>query len=49
LAVCAKAWIWTDRGRPLQQLDDLYEYMMKRLTEANIKTDPKIIDEVAAC
>jgi hypothetical protein len=23
--------------------------MMKRLTEANIKTDPKILDEVAAC
>jgi flagellar protein FliS len=29
------------------ELDKLYTYMMKRLTEANIKTDPKILDEVA--
>ena len=29
------------------QLDNLYVYMMKRLAEANIKTDPKILDEVA--
>ncbi|POA56110.1 MULTISPECIES: flagellar export chaperone FliS [Pseudomonas] len=31
----------------LADLDGLYTYMMKRLTEANIKTDPKILDEVA--
>ncbi|BAQ73355.1 flagellar protein FliS [Pseudomonas sp. Os17] len=31
----------------LGDLDSLYTYMMKRLTEANIKTDPKILDEVA--
>jgi flagellar protein FliS len=29
------------------QLDNLYAYMMKRLVEANIQTDPKILDEVA--
>ena len=29
------------------ELANLYEYMMKRLTEANAKTDPKILDEVA--
>jgi flagellar protein FliS len=29
------------------ELDNLYAYMMKRLAEANIKTDPKILDEVA--
>jgi len=27
--------------------DALYEYMMKRLTEANFRNDPKILDEVA--
>lgn len=27
--------------------DALYEYMMKRLTEANFKNDPAILDEVA--
>lgn len=31
----------------LGDLDSLYTYMMTRLTEANIKTDPKILDEVA--
>jgi flagellar secretion chaperone FliS len=31
----------------LGNLDNLYVYMMKRLAEANIKTDPKILDEVA--
>ncbi|MBP5073349.1 flagellar export chaperone FliS [Pseudomonas chlororaphis] len=31
----------------LGDLDGLYTYMMTRLTEANIKTDPKILDEVA--
>lgn len=29
------------------ELDNLYTYMMKRLTEANVKGDPKILDEVA--
>jgi flagellar protein FliS len=29
------------------RLDNLYVYMMKRLAEANIKTDPTILDEVA--
>ena len=31
----------------LADLDSLYAYMMKRLAEANIKSDPKILDEVA--
>jgi flagellar protein FliS len=31
----------------LGNLDNLYVYMMKRLAEANIETDPKILDEVA--
>lgn len=29
------------------ELDSLYIYMMKRLAEANIKSDPRILDEVA--
>ncbi|MFY0730985.1 flagellar export chaperone FliS [Pseudomonas sp. NFX15] len=29
------------------ELDSLYIYMMKRLAEANISSDPKILDEVA--
>jgi flagellar protein FliS len=29
------------------ELDNLYLYMTKRLAEANIKNDPKILDEVA--
>ncbi|MDQ0121338.1 flagellar protein FliS [Pseudomonas lini] len=32
---------------PLSDLDNLYDYMMRRLTEANIKSDPRILDEVA--
>ncbi|VVO09416.1 flagellar export chaperone FliS [Pseudomonas fluorescens] len=31
----------------LGSLDNLYVYMIKRLAEANVKTDPKILDEVA--
>jgi flagellar protein FliS len=31
---------------PLTDLDNLYHYMMRRLTEANIKNDPIILDEV---
>lgn len=30
----------------LQQLDSLYGYMIQRLTNANLKNDPQIIDEV---
>ncbi|MNN90792.1 Flagellar protein FliS [compost metagenome] len=29
------------------ELNSLYIYMMKRLAEANISSDPKILDEVA--
>ncbi|MGN8274079.1 flagellar export chaperone FliS [Pseudomonas sp. SMV71] len=36
-----------NRAESVAELDALYDYMMKRLTEANIKTDPKILDEVA--
>jgi flagellar protein FliS len=32
---------------PLADLDELYDYMMRRLTEANIKSDPLILDEVS--
>lgn len=31
----------------LGRVDNLYIYMMQRLAEANIKSDPKILDEVA--
>jgi flagellar protein FliS len=31
----------------VSELDSLYIYMMKRLAEANIKSDPRILDEVA--
>ena len=31
----------------LSSVDNLYIYMMQRLAEANIKSDPKILDEVA--
>lgn len=34
-------------AHPLGDLDNLYVYMMKRLAEANIKSDPKILDEVS--
>ena len=32
----------------LSSVDNLYIYMMQRLAEANIKSDPKILDEVAS-
>ncbi|WP_419736687.1 flagellar export chaperone FliS [Pseudomonas sp. COR18] len=35
------------QAEALGDLDSLYIYMMKRLAEANIKSDPKILDEVA--
>jgi flagellar protein FliS len=31
----------------LEDLDALYAYMMQRLGEANLKSDPEMIDEVA--
>jgi flagellar protein FliS len=31
----------------LQRLDSLYGYMVQRLTEANLRSDPDIIDEVS--
>ncbi|AMB85328.1 flagellar protein FliS [Pseudomonas agarici] len=31
----------------LADLDNLYAYMMKRLVEANIHSDPQILDEVS--
>ena len=31
----------------LAELDSLYTYMSRRLVEANVKSDPAIIDEVA--
>ncbi len=35
-------------GEIAQNLEDLYLYMMRRLTEANLKNDPACLDEVAA-
>jgi len=36
-----------NQAESVVELDALYTYMMKRLAEANAKTDPKILDEVA--
>lgn len=36
-----------NRGAELARTDNLYDYMQRRLVEANIKTDPKMLDEVA--
>lgn len=36
-----------NHGDSLAELDSLYIYMSRRLTEANLKGDPTIIDEVA--
>lgn len=36
-----------NQSESVTELDNLYTYMMKRLAEANAKTDPKILDEVA--
>jgi flagellar protein FliS len=36
-----------NQAESVAELDALYTYMMKRLAEANAKTDPKILDEVA--
>lgn len=35
------------QAEALAQVDNLYVYMMKRLAEANIKTDTRILDEVS--
>ena len=36
-----------NQAESVTELDGLYTYMMKRLAEANVKTDPAILDEVA--
>lgn len=36
-----------NQSETVGELANLYEYMMKRLTEANARTDPSILDEVA--
>jgi flagellar protein FliS len=36
-----------NHGDSLAELDSLYTYMSRRLIEANVKSDPAIIDEVA--
>jgi flagellar protein FliS len=36
------------QAQALASVDNLYVYMMTRLTEANIKTDPNILDEVSS-
>lgn len=35
-------------GELAQSLDDLYEYMTRRLARANIENDPDILDEVTS-
>ncbi|QKS82327.1 flagellar export chaperone FliS [Pseudomonas bijieensis] len=35
-----------NQAESVTELDALYAYMMKRLAEANVKADPKILDEV---
>jgi flagellar protein FliS len=35
------------QAKALAHVDNLYVYMMQRLAQANIKTDPKILDEVS--
>ncbi|POA32605.1 MULTISPECIES: flagellar export chaperone FliS [unclassified Pseudomonas] len=37
-----------NKAEEVGELDNLYVYMMKRLAEANINSDPKILDEVAS-
>ncbi|MCD4530969.1 flagellar export chaperone FliS [Pseudomonas sp. C3-2018] len=36
-----------NQAEAVVELDNLYAYMIKRLTDANIQSDPKILDEVA--
>ena len=35
------------QAEALAHVDNLYVYLMKRLAESNIKSDPKILDEVS--
>lgn len=35
------------QAKALAHVDNLYVYLMQRLAEANIKSDPKILDEVS--
>lgn len=35
------------QAKALAHVDNLYIYMMQRLAQANIKTDPKLLDEVS--
>ncbi|MGE6385871.1 flagellar export chaperone FliS [Pseudomonas sp. NPDC078416] len=35
------------QAEALAHVDNLYVYLMKRLAEANIKSDPRILDEVS--
>ncbi|SEI82152.1 MULTISPECIES: flagellar export chaperone FliS [unclassified Pseudomonas] len=35
------------QAEELAHVDNLYVYMMKRLAQANIKSDPRILDEVS--
>jgi flagellar protein FliS len=35
------------QAEALAHVDNLYVYMMKRLAESNIKSDPRILDEVS--
>ncbi|CAI8933984.1 Flagellar protein FliS [compost metagenome] len=36
-----------NKAESVGELDSLYAYMMKRLAQANVNTDSKILDEVA--
>lgn len=37
-----------NQAASLARVDNLYVYMMQRLAEANIKSDPRILDEVSS-
>lgn len=37
-----------NQAATLARVDNLYVYMMQRLAEANIKSDPRILDEVSS-
>ncbi len=37
----------TSDTESLKELDSLYSYMMTRLAQANVHSDPKMVDEVA--
>jgi flagellar protein FliS len=45
--ILSELMITLDRSYPIsEQLFSLYEYMNRRMVEANIKKDPEILDEV---